>query len=442
MSAKILILEDEDRMRRLLELVLQEPGYQVKSAPDGLAGIAQWKAWQPDLVLSDLNMPKMDGLEVLHFRNTHFPAIPFILLTAFGTVETAVAAMKEGAFDYLTKPVDNELVLELVAKALASTKRNDEADARMIGSSAALQSIRDSIAMLAETDSSVLITGESGTGKDLVALAIHDAYAGPDSPYVQVNCPAIPGDLLESELFGHRRGSFTGAVANRTGAFVNAHGGTLFLDEIGNLPLDLQPKLLHAVEQRKIVAVGDSTPQDVQLKIISATNCDMEAMVAQGTFRQDLYYRLNTLQIQLPPLRQRSEDIEELVNYFLVQFSRQYKKKLMQVEAAVLDQMLLYQWPGNIRELRNVVESACLRCTGDVLTVDLLPETLFNKEVLGNTPTAGHSGSDLVATERHFIVQALEQCYWNQSQAAKRLGITRNTLRYRIKKHGIERMAP
>ncbi len=435
-------------MRRLLELVLLEPGYQVKTAADGVAGIALWKSWQPDLILSDLKMPKMDGLEVLHFRNINFPATPFILLTAFGTVETAVAAMKEGAYDYLTKPVDNNLVQELVARALASTGRKGETDGRMIGSSSALQVVRDSIAMLAETESSVLITGESGTGKDLVARAIHDAYAGSDSPYVQVNCPAIPGDLLESELFGHRRGSFTGAVADRKGAFVNAHGGTLFLDEIGSFPLDLQPKLLHAVEQKRVMAVGGSQPQDVQIKIISATNCDMDSMVAQGTFRQDLFYRLNTLQLRLPPLRERNEDIEELVNFFLVQFSRKHKKNPRQLGAAALVKMQHYQWPGNIRELRNVVESACLRCKGEILTADLLPETILDEGDEGDEGDAGGAGgasvacngcSDLVATERHLIIQALEQCYWNQSQAAKKLGITRNTLRYRIKKHKIEK---
>lgn len=442
MSAKILILEDEARMRRLLELVLLEPGYQVKTASDGVAGIALWKSWKPDLILSDLKMPKMDGLDVLHFRNTHFPAIPFILLTAFGTVETAVAAMKEGAYDYLTKPVDNDFVQALVAKALASTEGRAKDDGRMVGSSSALQIVRDSIAMLAETDSSVLITGESGTGKDLVARAIHDAYAGSGSPYVQVNCPAIPGDLLESELFGHRRGAFTGAVADRKGAFVNAHGGTLFLDEIGNLPLDLQPKLLHAVEQRKVVAVGDSKPQDVQIKIVSATNCDLDSMVAQGTFRQDLFYRLNTLQLRLPPLRERSEDIKELIEFFLMQFGRQHKKNLLQVDPAALVKMQHYRWPGNIRELRNVVESACLRCKGESLTVDCLPEAILNGGDPRGESVAADGCSDLMATERHLIIQALEQCYWNQSQAAKKLGITRNTLRYRIKKHGLERTAP
>ncbi|MCF6187824.1 MAG: sigma-54 dependent transcriptional regulator, partial [Desulfobulbaceae bacterium] len=310
MNAKILILEDEARMRRLLELVLQEPGYQIQTAADGRQGILLWKSWQPDLVLSDLKMPKMNGLEVLRFRNAHFPGTPFILLTAFGTVETAVAAMKEGAFDYLTKPVDNNQVLELVARALAASNVTHGYSGKMIGSSLVMQQLHRDITMVSATDSSVLITGESGTGKELVAKAIHKAHGGQDSPFIRVNCPAIPQELLESELFGHRRGSFTGALEDRPGAFVAADGGTLFLDEIGDLPLMLQPKLLHVVEQKQVTPVGETQTRRIRVKIVAATNRELETMVGRGTFRQDLFYRLNTLQLQLPPLRHRREDIK------------------------------------------------------------------------------------------------------------------------------------
>lgn len=439
MSAKILILEDDNRMRRLLELILREPGYKVRTAVDGITGVALWKNWLPDLVLSDMKMPHMDGLEVLRFRNNHFPDTPFILLTAFGTVETAVAAMKDGAFDYLTKPVDNNQMLKLVAKGLDETKKYVPADSRMIGSSPALQKVRQSIAMLAETESSVMITGESGTGKDLVARAIHLAYSGPKSPYVQVNCPAIPKDLLESELFGHRRGAFTGAVEDRKGAFVLANGGTLFLDEIGNLPLELQPKLLHAVEQKMVTLVGGSKPCSVCLKIISATNCDMAVMVERGTFRQDLFFRLNTLQIHLPPLRDRREDIRELTDYYLTKFARKYKKKTLLLDEDAFSLMQKHHWPGNIRELRNVLESGCLRCKGDTFTASLFPHAMRNTNQSENNCLEQKSQLDLVEQERDFIVQALNHCYWNQSRAAKRLGITRNTLRYRIKKYEIKK---
>ena len=301
MNPKILIIEDEARMRRLLELVLQEPGYDVQSAADGQEGILRWKEWQPDVVLSDMKMPKMGGLEVLRYRNVNFPDTPFILLTAFGTVSTAVAAMKEGAFDYLTKPVDNNHVLELVARALEAQVARATASSRIIGTSSVIEKLKRDIATVARIDSSVLITGESGTGKELTAKAIHETYTAKEAPFIRVNCPAIPKDLIESELFGHRRGAFTGAIEDRKGAFAAANGGTLFLDEIGDLPLSLQPKLLHAVEQKQVTPVGGTNPQTVRVKIISATNRDLEAMVDTGAFRRDLYYRLNALQLQLPP---------------------------------------------------------------------------------------------------------------------------------------------
>ena len=439
MRAKILILEDEARMRRLLELVLREPGYQVQTAADGKQGIILWKQWQPDLVLSDLKMPKMDGLEVLRFRNALFPDIPFIFLTAFGTVKTAVAAMKEGAFDYLTKPVDNNRVLELVARALTAAGSLAADTRQMIGASAAMQKLRREITMVSKTDSSVLITGESGTGKELAAKAIHGAYGGQDSPFIRVNCPAIPKDLLESELFGHRRGAFTGAIEDRKGAFVSANGGTLFLDEIGDLPLDLQPKLLHAVEQKRVTPVGGSRPLKVQAKIVSATNRDIEAMVTRGTFRRDLFYRLNTLHLHLQPLRQRGEDIEELASHFLIQFANRYGEKPLKLDQAAIVRMQAYEWPGNIRELRNILERGCLQCRGDVFTTDLLSDIMGHGKAVAEGPSSQNTSFDLAGKERGLIVKALEQSHWNQSRATQQLGITRNTLRYRIKKYGIQK---
>jgi len=439
MRTKILILEDETRMRRLLELVLQGPGYQVKTAADGRQGIALWKQWQPDLVLSDLKMPRMDGLEVLRFRNDHFPTTPFILLTAFGTVKTAVAAMKEGAFDYLTKPVDNNQVLELVARALMAAGSPAGDNGRMMGGSAVMQKLRRDITMVAETDSSVLITGESGTGKELVARAIHDANGRQDSPFIRINCPAIPKDLLESELFGHRRGAFTGAVLDRKGAFVSADGGTLFLDEIGDLPLDLQPKLLHAVEQKRVTPVGGSRPSKVRVKILAATNRELEAMVAKGAFRRDLFYRLNTLQLHLSPLRERSEDIEELARHFLIRFCSRYRKKQISLDKTALARLKNYSWPGNIRELRNILERGCLQCRGEVFTADLLSEVMGNGKTVEEDRLSPNNSFDLAGRERDLIVRVLEQCHWNQSRAALGLGITRNTLRYRMKKYGIRK---
>ncbi len=439
MNAKILILEDEARMRRLLELVLQEPGYQIQTAADGRQGILLWKSWQPDLVLSDLKMPKMNGLEVLRFRNAHFPGTPFILLTAFGTVETAVAAMKEGAFDYLTKPVDNNQVLELVARALAASNVTHGYSGKMIGSSLVMQQLHRDITMVSATDSSVLITGESGTGKELVAKAIHKAHGGQDSPFIRVNCPAIPQELLESELFGHRRGSFTGALEDRPGAFVAADGGTLFLDEIGDLPLMLQPKLLHVVEQKQVTPVGETQTRRIRVKIVAATNRELETMVGRGTFRQDLFYRLNTLQLQLPPLRHRREDIKELAEYFLQEFGREYGKKTLRLDASTLTRILAYNWPGNIRELRNVMERGCLQCCGEVFSTNLLPEAITRNSTAVEPHSSTGNGFDLAGTEFNLILRALKHCGWNQSRTAEQLGVTRNTLRYRMKKYGIRK---
>ena len=437
MNAKILILDDEPRMCRLLELVLKEQGYTIQTAADGREGIICWKTWQPDLVISDLKMPNMDGLEVLRYRNGHFPGTPFILLTAFGTVKTAVAAMKEGAFDYLTKPVDHTQLRDLVARALE--EYGPRRSQRMIGSSAAMQTLQKEIALAAATESSVLIIGESGTGKELAARAVHDAYGGKESPFIRVNCPAIPTELLESELFGHKQGAFTGATKGRRGAFVAADGGTLFLDEIGDLPLTLQPKLLHAVEQKLITPVGTTRPKKIQVKIITATNQNLEAMIDDNLFRQDLFYRLNTLTMRLPPLREHKEDIEELALFFIEQFRRKNGGPAIRLTGETLARMRSYDWPGNIRELGNVIERGCLRAENSIFTEDLLPKAITGQNKDTDDPPALEQSLDLIGRERELIVQALEQCYWNQTKAARQLGITRNTLRYRIKKYGIKK---
>ena len=437
MKAKILILDDEPRMCRLLELVLKEQGYAVKTAADGREGIICWQQWLPDLVISDLKMPKMDGLEVLRYRNAHFPSTPFILLTAFGTVKTAVTAIKEGAFDYLTKPVDHEQLRDLVARALE--EHGPRPGQRMIGSSKAMRALHKEIALAAATDSSVLIIGESGTGKELAARAVHDGYGGKKSPFVRVNCPAIPTELLESELFGHTRGAFTGATKDRKGAFVTADGGTLFLDEIGDLPLSLQPKLLHAVEQKLITPVGTTTPKKIQVKIITATNRNLEAMIKDDLFREDLFYRLNALTLRLPPLREHKEDIEELALFFIKQFRRKNGGPAIRLTPEALARMHAYNWPGNIRELGNVIERGCLRADKGVFTEDLLPKKMILVNKDANNGPASTAPLDLIGRERELIVRALEQCYWNQTKAARRLGITRNTLRYRMKKFGIKK---
>lgn len=445
MEKRILIIEDEKRMRRLYELVLAEQGYLVETAGDGVEGMALWQSTQPDVVLTDLKIPKADGLEVLDFRNHQFQQIPLIILTAYGTILSAVTAMKQGAYDYLTKPIDNKQLVEIVARALKSAENQKRISqickitpGQMIGSSPAMKQIHEEIALVGSTRISVLITGESGTGKELVARAIHRHSERPASPFTRVNCAAIPHDLLESELFGHMRGSFTGAVRNRKGAFVLADGGTLFLDEIGDLPLELQPKLLHAVEEKTVTPVGSSKTQTVDVKIIAATNRNLDEMVQNGLFRNDLYYRLNTFHISLPPLRERHNDLNELVDHFLNQFCCEQGCEELSFNMEALELMSRYEWPGNIRELRNVLERIVLTCRESIITTDMLPEKIQSQAV--KKKPKGMNSFDLPAQEKNLILTVLEQCAWNQSESARKLGISRNTLRYRMKKYNIKRV--
>lgn len=433
-------------MRRLLELVLIEQGYTVIAAGDGLEGMELWERLNPALVLTDLKMPKADGLEVLDFRNRRFQQVPLILLTAYGTIQSAVAAMKQGAYDYLTKPVDHEQLVTVVAGALTAAREQKEIASdmqckpeTMIGSSAVMRQVQENISLIAGTMMSVLLTGESGTGKELAARAIHANSARHSGPFTRVNCAAIPRDLLESELFGHRRGSFTGAVSNRQGAFDHADGGTLFLDEIGDLPLELQPKLLHAVEEKAVTPVGTAASRKVDVKIIAATNRDLDRMVQQGQFRNDLYFRLNTFHLHLPPLRERGNDILELIDHFLAMFRKEKGGINMRLSPAAQQLFLHYFWPGNVRELRNVLERTVLICDKSTITPDMLPEKMkypFRQDVEQQTVPP----HDLPTHEKQLILSALNQCEWNKTRSANHLGITRNTLRYRIRKYGLDRL--
>ncbi|MBU0945691.1 MAG: sigma-54 dependent transcriptional regulator [Proteobacteria bacterium] len=445
MERRILIIEDEERMRRLMELVLVEQGYIVKTVNDGLEGMVLWQTMKPDVVLTDLKMPRADGFEVLDFRNRLFQQVPLIILTAYGTVQSAVTAMKQGAYDYLAKPIDNEQLIEVVAKAIAETRNQGGASrvcglqwSKMVGSSPVMKKVYKDIALIGCIRMSVLITGESGTGKELVARAIHTHSERPDSPFVRVNCAAIPRDLLESELFGHCRGAFTGAVNDRKGAFILADGGTLFLDEIGDLPLDLQPKLLHAVEEKSVTPVGATKAQTVDVKIIAATNHNLDEMIQSGLFRSDLYYRLNSFHIPLPPLRKRGKDLIELVEYFLDRFCREQGHKSLTIDAEALKLLHNYPWPGNIRELRNVLERIVLTCKNGVITSEMLPEKI--KWYCTATKKKDKESFDLPAQEKQLIAAALENCGWNQSESARKLGVSRNSLRYRMKKYNISRM--
>ncbi len=441
MDKKVLVIDDERRMRRVLELMLSERGYRVRTAADGIQAMDIWRQWQPHVVLTDIRMPGADGMEVLDFRNREGLEAPLIILTAYGTIDMAVEAIKQGAYDYLTKPFDNDRVIRVVQRAMAESPAlsgRSEKEGRMIGTCAAMQRVFKEIARVAGAPTSVLITGESGTGKELVARAIHYQGDRRQKEFVRVNCAAIPAELLESELFGHRKGAFTGAVADRKGSFLRADKGSIFLDEIGDLPMGLQPKLLHAVEEKTITPIGASRAIEVDVKVISATNRDIEQMVAEGTFRQDLFFRLNTFTIDLPPLRERRQDIAALAEHFLGHYCRQFNRGPVRLDKEALALLESYRWPGNVRQLRNVIERTVLDCDHEVVRAEDLPEDIRQT---GSGRPAGGSGSglDLEATERQLIEKALAKTGGNQARAARLLNISRNTLRYRMKKYGISR---
>ena len=439
MGKKILVIDDEIKMRRILQLLLEKIGYEVMTAKDGREGIETWRKWQPDVVLTDLKMPEMDGMDVLRFRNEAGLRAPVIILTAYGTIPSAVEAIKMGAFDYLTKPFDNEKVRDVVARALETTKGKAEGlpeGLRIVGNSPAIRQVLEDMNLVADTDTSVMITGESGTGKELVARGIHKLGNRKKRPFVKVNCAAIPRDLLESELFGHKKGAFTGALEDRKGRFVEADGGVLFLDEIGDLPLSLQPKLLNAVEEKTVTPVGSTKSIKCDVKIICATNQDLPKMIEQGRFRQDLHYRLNTFHIQIPPLRERKEDIPLLVEYFLEQFCQSFGRSPLAIEREAMDLLQVYDWPGNVRELRNTIERLVLRCRGQRISAQEVPPEIARAG--RKKAKDAVSELDMVEHEKRLIVEALNKTGGNQVRAARLLGITRNTLRYRMKKYGIK----
>lgn len=439
MKKTILLIEDDHRLRRILQLVLQGAGHEVLTAADGREGIAILQAQQPDVVLTDLKMEPVDGLAVLAFGKQHAPCTPIIMLTAFGTVQTAVLAMKDGAFDYLTKPVDNDDLMSIIAEALSSRQSPCGNAKELIGTSTAIEKIQRNIQLFAASDSSVLISGESGTGKELAARAIHEASPHPDGPFIRVNCAAIPAELIESELFGHTQGAFTGATANREGAFNKADGGTIFLDEIGDLPLALQPKLLHAVDEKTITPVGSNTAKAINVKILSASNRNLAEMINEKIFRQDLYYRLNRIHLHMPPIREREGDIALLLDHFLQLFCQKLQKKRISFTRESIAILNQYSWPGNVREIKNVSERAILSCDeGNQITPAQLPSSIC-KSTYQTTPNEISASTDLNGREQSLIKTVLQNCNWNQSKAARTLGITRNTLRYRIKKYGIHK---
>jgi DNA-binding NtrC family response regulator len=451
--ANILIVEDEPRMRRLLEISLSEDGHSVQTAGEAESGLLHLRKASVDLVVTDLKLPGMNGLEFLQEGKRLNPALPFIVMTAYGSVETAVDAMKAGASDYVLKPftiAEMKLVInkELdVQQVREENVRLKEALGKryhfqnIVGRSKKMQEVLALVERVAPTNSTVLIGGESGVGKDLIARAIHQNSRRAPGPFIKINSTAIPDTLFESELFGFERGAFTGALASKPGKFELADKGTLFLDEIGDVPAAIQVKLLRVLQEREFERLGGTKTLKVDIRMIAATNRDLRAALEEGTFREDLYYRLNVVPIDVPPLRERKEDIPDLVNHFLARFAADSEKEIEGITPAALDALMEYHWPGNIRQLENSVERAVALSAGRMIDEkDIHLDTRQSKAGGTVSSSAGQflpEGMTLEQWEDNMIREALRRANGNKSQAARLLGLSRNALRYRLGKLGV-----
>ncbi|WP_288907602.1 sigma-54 dependent transcriptional regulator, partial [uncultured Desulfovibrio sp.] len=406
-----------------------------------------------DAVLTDVRMARMDGIHTLKSVLEYNPALPVVLMTAYSSVETAVEALRLGAYDYLVKPLDFEILRHTLRQAIEHSRLSvenrelrrqlSEAAARpgILGRSPAMLAMQETIATVAPTEATVLITGESGTGKELVARALHSGSARADKPMVTVNCAALAENLLESELFGHEKGSFTGADRRREGRFVQANGGTLFLDEIGEMPLPLQAKLLRALQEGEVQRVGSDAPLTVDVRVLAATNRDLREEVARRRFREDLYFRLNVISLEVPPLRDRGEDIPVLAAHFLERFAGRNRKSIRGFSPQAVDSLLRYAWPGNVRELENAVERAVILCNGDLITRRELPAAITeaaSPEEASSAAVGALAGLPLDELERRAIGETLRCTGDNKSEAARQLGITRATLHNKLRKYGME----
>lgn len=449
---KILVVDDEKGMRDLLSKVLKKEGYQVFVAQDGEEGLEVIKNQSIDIVIADLDMPVMNGIEMIKHAKAFDPSLTIIIITAYASMESAIEALKLGAYDYLIKPFNIEQVKLTVKKAFErlclisqNTYLKSELEEALyfpgvIGKSEKMQKVLDLIKAVSPTDSLVLIEGESGTGKELVAKAIHENSNRKDYPFVVLNCGALSEGILESELFGHERGSFSGAFTQRKGKFEIAHKGTLFIDEIGEMSLSAQTRLLRVLQEKEFERVGGNFTIKVDVRIIAATNKNLQKEVKDGKFREDLFFRLNVFKIALPPLRERKEDIAELSKHFLEKLSKNLNKNITEFSPEAIKILKSYNWPGNIRELQNVIERAVVLCTGNIITPRELPEDLVQN---GETSNIAHIFENetldeaLERIEKNLIIKALKKNAYSQTRTAENLGIKRTTLRYKLEKYGL-----
>jgi two-component system response regulator AtoC len=464
--AHVLIVDDENNIRRVLAAMLKREGYEVTTAADGEQALSVLQKLPVSVVVTDLVMPRVGGMDLLKRVVADWPDVPVIMITAHGSVDSAVSALKAGAFDYVTKPFDQDelkKVIEKAARAHDLERQNLHAPAEapgspLVGESPAMRAIHEMVARVADSPSTILITGESGTGKGLIAQELHRRSSRSEKALIKVNCAAIPKDLVESELFGYEKGAFTGAVGSKPGRFELADGGTLFLDEIGEIPVEIQVKLLRALQESEFERVGGVRTLRVDVRLIAATNRDLKALIAEGRFREDLFYRLAVVPMELPPLRDRREDIPVLVAHFIDKFNRRLGKRVEGVDPDAMQLLQAYGWPGNIRELENLMERSVLFADGPIIEASQLPEGLREKApgapipvasfgpLAAASPTAsappGASMKEIVRQaqaelERELIARALEETSGNVTRAAKRLQISRKSLQVKMKDLGL-----
>ena len=466
-TKRVLVADDELNMRRVLEAILRREGYDVITAANGVEALGGMESkGGVHTVITDLKMPGLDGMGLLKKLSADYPDVPVVMITAHGSVESAVEAVKLGAFDYLEKPFEQEQIRQVVAKAIntyALSRRDARPEEpsergrfRLVGQSPAIRQIYAVVEKVANTPSTVLISGESGTGKELIARALHENSARHAAPFIKINCAAIPKTLMESELFGYDKGAFTGAVGAKPGRFELAHGGTLFLDEIGEIPVEMQVKLLRVLQESEFERVGGIKTIKVDVRLVTATNRDLLAEVGAGAFREDLFYRLNVVPIHIPPLRERHEDIPLLAEHFIAKFNDRLKKEITAVTPEAIERLVAYQWPGNIRELENLMERTMLFCEGPEIRVSDLPPEVAGAPVSSAAPatlpvaTAGEEAArpapeslkeavraETERVERELIQRALDATAGNVTQAARKLKISRKSLQTKMKELGL-----
>jgi two-component system response regulator HydG len=447
----ILVVDDDLAHRTMLRTILTSWGHEVSEADDGSAAIEAVHRRPFDLVLMDIRMIRVSGIEALEEIKTFNPAIPVILMTAYASVETAVDALKKGAYDYLTKPLDFDELQLAIGRAMEHSHLREENRilreslglrfdrGNLIGRSTAMTKLLETVAQVAPSEATVLVTGESGTGKEVIAGAIHYNSPRREGPFIKINCAAIPETLLESELFGHEKGSFTGADRRKEGKFRQANGGSLFLDEVSEMSLGMQVKLLRVLQEREITRVGGEEVIRVNVRVITATNRDLLLEIDAGRFRQDLFYRLNVVTLHVPPLRERKDDIPPLAEHFMKMFAEKNRKNVKGFTPQAMDRLLRYDWPGNVRELMNTVERGVVLTRSEYIDEGELTPILLGRPIEeGQTPAGGVAGvSSLEVLEKATILKTLEQTGGNKSEAARRLGITRRTLHQKLKKYGM-----